>query len=174
MKRSVNLWQLFGFALTSLGGTLLHYLYDISGGSVIVAPFSGVNESTFEHMKLLFYPMIIFAIVQRMQFRTFKNFWCIKLRGIYLGLLLIPVIFYTYNGVIGKSPDYINIAIFFITAAIVYIYEAHLFKGNDIGCKSPVTAVTVLCLTAVLFGILTFFTPEIELFRDPLTGSYGI
>ena len=54
MKRTVWLWELFGFATASLGGTLLHFLYDLTGGSVLVAPFSGVNESTFEHVKLLF------------------------------------------------------------------------------------------------------------------------
>jgi len=174
MNRSVNLWQLFGFAVTSLGGTLLHYLYDLSGGSALLAVFSGVNESTFEHMKLLFFPMLFFAVVQSFYFSGYSNFWCIKLRGILLGLILIPVIFYTYNGAIGKSPDYINIAIFFVTASIVYFYETRLLKNNDISCTRPALAIAVLCLTAVLFGVFTFITPEIGLFRDPLTGTYGI
>ena len=119
MKRSMGLWQLMGFAVTSLGGTLLHFLYDWTD-SVWVAPFSGVNESTWEHMKLLFWPMFIFALIQSFFFRDRKDFWCVKLKGTLLGLVLIPVIFYTYNGVIGKSPDWINIAIFFISAAVGY------------------------------------------------------
>ena len=65
MKRSIGLWQLFGFAVTSLVGTILHFLYDLTGGSVLVSPFSGVNESTWEHMKLLFWPMFIYAVIQR-------------------------------------------------------------------------------------------------------------
>lgn len=112
MKRSIGFWQLIGFAVTSLGGTLLHFLYEWLDEAVWIAPFSGVNESTWEHMKLLFWPMFIYAIVQSFFFRDRENFWCIKLRGILLGLVLIPVIFYTYNGVIGKSPDWFNIAIF--------------------------------------------------------------
>ena len=115
MERKVKLWQLMGFAVTSLGGTILHFLYDLTGGSVLIAPFSGVNESTWEHMKLLFFPMLAFAAVQSFFFRD-GGYWCIKLRGILLGITLIPVIFYTYNGAIGKSPDYINIAIFFARA----------------------------------------------------------
>lgn len=54
MKRSIKLWQLWGFAVTSLGGTLLHFLYDWLDKPAWIAPFSGVNESTWEHMKLLF------------------------------------------------------------------------------------------------------------------------
>ena len=97
-----------------------------------------------------------------------------KLRGILLGIILIPVIFYTYNGVIGKSPDWLNIAIFFISAAIVYIYETRLFNLQKLRCRSPKLAFAVLCVIALLFVVFTFATPEIGIFKDPLTGSYGI
>ncbi len=174
MKRSAPLWQLMGFAVTALGGTILHFLYDWLGEAIWVAPLSGVNESTWEHMKLLFWPMLAFAIVQSFFFRDREDFWCVKLRGILLGLLLIPVIFYTYNGVVGKSPDWLNIAIFFVSAAAAYLYETRLLEGGKVKCGSPKWAVAVLGGLAVLFVVFTFFTPEIGLFRDPLTGSYGI
>ena len=174
MKRSIGVWQFCGFAATSLGGTVLHFLYGWLGEAIWIAPFSGVNESTWEHMKLLFFPMLIYAAVQSFFFREYENFWCVKLRGILLGLTLIPVIFYTYNGVIGRSPDWINIAIFFISAAIVYIYETRLFKSEKITCRSPKTSVAALLLIALLFVIFTFAAPEIGIFKDPLTGTYGI
>ena len=104
MKRSIKLWQFFGFAVTSFLGTVLHFLYDWTGKAVWVAPFSGVNESTWEHMKLLFWPLFLFALVQWLFFRDQENYWCVKLAEILLGLVLIPVLFYTYNGVFGKSP----------------------------------------------------------------------
>ena len=104
MKRNLSLWQLAGFAFTSIGGTLLHFLYDLTGQSVVAAPFSAVNESTWEHMKLLFFPMFVFALVQSRFFGERPDFWCVKLAGSAAGLALIPVLFYTYNGAIGKSP----------------------------------------------------------------------
>lgn len=174
MKRSVGLWELWGFAVTSLIGTLLHFLYDWLGGAVWIAPFSGVNESTWEHMKLLFWPTFIYAVIQSFFFKDRKNFWCVKLRGILLGLILIPVIFYTYNGVIGKSPDWINIAIFFISAAISYVYETRTFNAERIRCKSYKISLIILCVLALLFVVFTFITPEINIFKDPLTQSYGI
>ena len=174
MKRSIGLWQLIGFGVTSLGGTLLHFLYDWLGNAPWIAPFSGVNESTWEHMKLLFWPMFIYAIVQSFFFRDREDFWCVKLRGILLGLILIPVIFYTYNGVIGKSPDFINITIFFVSAAIAYIYETRLFKDERLRCRLPKAAIAVLCVIALLFVVFTFKTPTINIFKDPITGDYGI
>ena len=163
-----------GFAVTSLGGTILHFLYEWLGDAVWTAPLSGVNESTWEHMKLLFWPMFIFAIVQSFFFKDHENFWCVKLRGILLGLVLIPVLFYTYNGVIGKSPDWLNIVIFFVSAAIAYIYETRLFHAKRPHGGSPKLAITVLCVLALLFVVFTFLTPELGIFKDPLTGTYGI
>lgn len=174
MKRSIGLWQFMGFAVTSLCGTLLHFLYEWLGEAKWIAPFSGVNESTWEHMKLLFWPMFIYAIVQSFFFRDREDFWCIKRKGILLGMILIPVLFYTYNGVIGKSPDWVNIAIFFISAAVAYIYETRLYNKKTTICKNSKFAISILCVVAIIFIVFTFATPEISIFRDPSTKTYGI
>ena len=180
MKRTVWLWELFGFAVTSLLGTLLHFLFEFSGGSVLTAPFSGVNESTFEHMKLLFWPMLLFAVFQSFFFKAYPSFFCVKLRGILLGLTLIPIIFCTYNGTIGKSPDWVNISIFFISAAIAFFFEARLLRkdeiiAHDVGttCRKSL-AIAALCLISLAFIFFTFLPPHLEIFKDPITGNYGI
>ena len=174
MKRSIGLWQLIGFAATSLCGTLLHFLYDWLGQAKWIAAFSGVNESTWEHMKLLFWPMLAFAAVQSFFFRDRKDFWCVKLRGILIGLGLIPILFYTYNGVIGRSPDWLNITIFFISAAVAYICETRLFTSGKLSCKRPRRALAALLTIAFLFVLFTFRTPELNVFKDPITDKFGI
>ena len=174
MKRSIGVWQLLGFSVTSLAGTLLHFLYEWFDEAAWIAPFSGVNESTWEHMKLLFWPMLVFAIVQRFFFRDREDFWCVKLRGILLGLALIPVIFYTYNGAIGKSPDWFNIVIFFVSAAVAYLFETRLFHAEKLRCAFPRLSLAVLLMLALLFVVFTFKTPQMGIFQDPLTGAFGI
>ena len=174
MKRSIGLWQFLGFAVTAFGGTILHFLYDWLGEAIWVAPFSGVNESTWEHMKLLFWPMLIFTVVQSFFFKKRKDFWCVKLRGMLLGLSLIPILFYTYNGAVGKSPDWLNITIFFVSAAVTFLYETRLFNENRLVCRSPKISIVLLSTIALLFVVFTFITPQIGIFRDPITGTFGI
>ena len=174
MKKSFWLWQLIGFATTSLGGTLLHFLYDLTGSARWIAPFSGVNESTWEHMKLLFWPMFIYAIIQSFFFKSESYFWRVKLQGICLGLILIPTIFYTYNGAIGKSPDWVNIAIFFISAATAYLHETKLFSKEKIICVFPKISFLALAFIAFLFVFFTFYTPSLGIFIDPTNGAIGI
>ena len=174
MKGSIKRWQIIGLLVTSIVGTLLHFLYEWFGEAAWIAPFSGVNESTWEHMKLLFWSMFLFSIVQSFFFKDRKDFWYVKLKGILLGLALIPIIFYTYNGAIGKSPSWFNIAIFFITTAIVYIYETKEFNRNKMKFISPKLAIPLLSAIALLFVAFTFKTPELEIFRDSVSGGYGI
>ncbi len=174
MKRfSIILWEISGFAVVSLLGTLSHFLYEITG-SRFAALFSSVNESTWEHMKLLFFPMLLFAVVQSFFIgRIYGNFWCIKLISILLGLILIPIIFYTLQGILGKTPDWVNIAIFFVSAAIAFIYETVMLLKGSKPCKSGL-AVSALIIIAALFFIFTFNPPEIPLFIDSVSGKLGI
>lgn len=174
MKRSIGLWQLWGFAFVALGGTLLHFLYEWLGEAVWIAPISGINESTWEHMKLLFVPSFLFAVLQSFFFRSREDFWCVKRRGILLGIILIPILFYTYNGAIAKSPDWLNIAIFFLSAAIAFIYETRLFKAEKLSCGSQRAALLTLVALFLIFVLFTFVTPELNIFKDPLTKTYGI
>ena len=174
MRKRLFFWELAGFLFTGLAGTLLHFVYDWSGDSLWTAAFSAVNESTWEHTKLLFWPLFLFAMVQRLFFKDQENYWCVKLAEILLGLMLIPVLFYTCNGVFGKSPDWINIAIFYITALLVFLFEWWAFKNDWLQCTHPRLAPAAICLIGMLFVVFTFAPPQIPLFQDPLTGTYGV
>ena len=174
MIHKIALWQKIGFFFTIGFGVLLHFLYEWSNESIWIAPFSGVNESTWEHMKLLFFPMFLFAVVQSFFFKYYKNFWTIKLKGILLGLLLIPLLFYFYNGVIGKSPDWVNILIFMISTGCTYIYETKNFNKKDTVEKESNSSFVLVLFIGVMFVLFTFKPLDLSIFQDPNTGSYGI
>lgn len=174
MKKSIPYWQVVGFIFTAVVGTLLHFLFDWTGGNVAAALFSAVNESIWEHMKLIFYPMLVFALVEYSVWgKDCPAFWCIKLIGILAGLALIPVVYYTYTGILGVSADWFNITIFFIAAGVSYLLESRLFQNPQVCPLSSKYAVLLLCLISLTFTVLTFLPPHIPFFRDPITGTYG-
>jgi len=168
MEKSISSRQYAGFIFTSIAGTLLHFAYDWSNQSIIFAPFSAVNESIWEHMKLLFFPMFAFALIEHFRIgKEYENFWCVKLIGIALGLLLIPTLYYTYTGAFGIMIDFINIAIFFLAAAAAYSLETRLFEQGYTCRTSPRIALILLCLILLTFVVFTFFPPDIPLFEAP-------
>ncbi len=168
MKISLKKWQISGFVFTGVVGVLLHFLYEWTNGNLIVAPFSAVNESIWEHMKLLFFPMFVFSLVEYRKFgKDYDNFWCVKLVGTLAGLALIPLIYYFYTGALGAWADWFNIAIFYIASGVAYYLETVIFENIISPCKSEIKPFICLCVIAVLFVILTFIHPEIPLFQDP-------
>ena len=171
MKKSLSSWQYTGFIFTAIAGILLHFAYNWSNQSPLLAPFAAVNESIWEHMKLLFFPMFVFALIENHFWGSeYDNFWCVKLIGITLGLLLIPTLYYTYTGAFGIMLDFINITIFFLTTAIVYSVETRIFESGHTCRISSRTAFIILCLIAFIFVVFTFFPPQIPLFEAPKTG----
>ena len=125
-------------------------------------------------MKLLYVPMFIFALIQY-RYIDVKNcdFWCAKLIGTIAGLTLIPMLYYTYTGAFGVFADWFNIAIFFIAAAVSYILESHILKYKK-SCVSQRLCFIILCTIGIAFIIFTFKTPQIPLFEDGLSGTYGV
>ena len=175
MKNSLSVWQLAGVTFTAILGTILHFLYEWTEKNSFVALFAAVNESTWEHMKLFFFPALLFAIVQGIFFyEEYKSFWWIKLIGIVSGLLLIPVLFYTTNGAFGKTPDWLNILFFFVSVGVAYLIEYILLQQDFAFDKFPALPIALLSLIAFCFFVFTFLPPKLPVFQDPITGEYGI
>ena len=173
MKKNLWVWQLTGFAAAVALGSLLHFLFHWTGAYAF-APISAVNESTWEHMKILFFPMLIFACAQYPFFRQdTPAFWWIKLIGTLVGVVSIPILFYTLNGAFGKTPDWLNILIFFISAGLGYFVEYLLF-AKEFALPYAWISILILLFVAFAFILFTFYPPVLPLFQDPLTGKYAI
>ncbi len=173
MKKEIWLWQLAGFTFATALGTLLHFLYywtDLR----IFAPISAVNESTWEHMKILFFPLLLFAFIQSAYFRNdYPDFWWSKLTAIFVGIISIPILFYTYNGAFGKTPDWLNVLFFFISAGGAYLLEGILLRKSS-KLDFDWIALAILLIVAAVFVAFTYYPPNLPLFQDPITGGYGV
>lgn len=174
MKNNLFIWQFIGVTFTAVLGTFLHFSYGLTNSS-FVALFSAVNESTFEHMKLVFMPSLLFAVIQYFFAKNDYNcFWLIKLIGIVVGTLLIPVLFYTLTGSFSKLSGVTNIIIFFVSVFVEYLIEYLLFKKLNCNKKLNFISFIALIIILLLFFIFTFYPPKIPLFLDPVTNGYGI
>lgn len=176
MRKRLFFWELAGFLFTSAIGSLLHFVYEWSGGSLAAAVVSAVNESTWEHMKLLFVPMFLFSVVQACVLgKNYPNFLAVRAVSTLAGLALIPVLYYTYTGVWGQMRDWANIAVFFLAALGAFLLDFYLLRRNRLSALwQQMLGLIVLWALAFCFVWCTFRPLHIALWRDPLTGTYGI
>lgn len=176
MRKHLLKWEISGFVLTCGFGVLLHFLYAWTGNNALIAAFSGVNESAWEHMKLLFVPYFLFTMMQFVVFaEPFRNFFAAKAAAMWAGLLAIPVIYYFLNGAFGRTPAWINIAIFAISAAILYVTSYQLLtEGALSGGLYQILGFLALWTMLFLFVYFTYRTPQLPLFQDPDTLCCGL
>lgn len=62
MYKNFKKYIISGIIFTIVFGSLLHFFYDWSGKNAIVGLFSPINESVFEHLKLLYFPMLLWIV----------------------------------------------------------------------------------------------------------------
>lgn len=79
IKEFYKKYVVIGFFVVGILGTLFHFVYDWSGQLWLVGLFAPVNESTWEHMKLLFVPMLIYIMlgnlyIKRQEFMLSKKY----------------------------------------------------------------------------------------------------
>lgn len=172
----IKCYHIVGFLFTSIVGTLLHFTYEWSGSNPIIALFSPVNESVWEHLKLLFFPMMIYAIYEYFSYgKDIPNFIPAKFISILFGLSFIVIVYYTYVGILGKNITWVDISLFFVSVLLSYLINYLIL--NTEGFTSDIAkyiSIIGLTMIATLFILYTNNPPNIPLFLDPLTGRYGI
>lgn len=172
-KKKIRNYEIFSIIFTSILGSILHFTYKLSGENQIVAIFSAVNESVWEHLKLLFFPMVLTTIIGYFYIiKNVANFLYSKTIGILIAMSFIVIFFYTYTGILGRNISVIDITSFFI-ATILGEFIAYVFMLNKLKYNNTI-AILVLFFIFICFIIFTYFTPNIEIFKDPVTGQYGI
>ena len=166
-------FQIFSAIFVIIIGTILHFTYNWSKNNSFVGLFSAINESTWEHLKLLFFPILITIIFSYFIFKdTFPNFLCSKTIGIITAMLFTVIFFYTYTGIIGTNYAFVNI-LTFILSVIIGEYIAYILTINNF-IVNKIFCISILILLTFLFFIFAFNPPKINLFKDPINGSYGI
>lgn len=175
MKKKMLIWETIGFIVVCALGSILHFVYSWSGNLAGVGFFSPVNESVWEHLKLLFVPMVLFSILQYIVIgRKFKNYIAARVIGILLGMFAIVAIFYTYVGILGQNYLWIDILTFFIGVAVTFVYTSYAIKRYPGNTATNIVTLVILVLFIAVFIVFTYYTPHIGLFRDPVTAKFGI
>lgn len=175
-NRSLFVYELFGILFIIALGSMLHFTFELSGGSPLVGVFSAVNESVWEHLKLVFWPALLFMFTEYMPLRKrmIGDFALAKTAGIYLAIIIIPVIFYSYTAITGKSIFLVDISGFVVAVIVGQLSSYKLLTHKRLSESFNRISLVFLVLLGIAFVLFTFYPPQLIVFRDPVTGQYGI
>lgn len=173
MKNKLLKYEIAGFVILGIFGAILHFTYRWSGNSPIVALFCPINESPWEHLKLLFFPYIIYGIVEIAVLKN-KNIISAKYVSIVIGMVMTIALFYTVTGALSRTIEWFNILTFYIGLGVAFCIDYKMIKsafGNE---GKNLLSIVMIIITTLIFILFTFIPAEIPLFQDPINFSYGI
>lgn len=171
-ESTINKWHIGGFFWIVIVGSLLHFVYEWSGESSIVALFSPINESVWEHLKLGYFSLTFFIIIEYWYLRDkTANYAIAKTVGIIDMSIFIVVIHYTYKLIFKKSNMVVDIASFIVGAFICQFISSRIMKK-----KRPrfinILGLFLYIIIGVLFLLFTFNAPNFPIFEEAMIVNY--
>ncbi len=174
MKKYVLKWELSGIASVFLLGALLHFVFEWSGESRIVALFASVNESVWEHFKQGFWPMCLYAAVEYRFLRGYTaSFLTAKAVAVYLIPIITGLVFYAYTAIIGEEILIVDILIFLVAIAVGQLASYKIITSVKLPEYSSVVSLVFIILLAFILMLFTFYPPHLPIFLDS-RGFFGL
>lgn len=145
-----------------------HFLYQWTNEFFLLAPFVAINESVWEHGKLLFMPFLFYSIIEYFLLKDeTNNFLFAKSLSLIISIPLMIILFYTYSGVLGQSYLIFDILIAIIVIVFMNILSYKILKSGK-GSNFNWIFIFVIIIFALII-LFTYMPPDIPLFQDITT-----
>lgn len=157
-------------------GSLLHFAYDWSRHNRVVAVFAAVNESYWEHIKIAFWPVLVwFAIQFAIGGWRIPGFVPAATVALYAIPVAMITIVFAYKQVLKKNVLWIDILAFFLTVAVSLV--AFALVGTELTASVWTIALSVVFLVAIVVAFIRYTLDppaEPDVFVDPTNARYGL
>ncbi|MFP4662509.1 MAG: DUF6512 family protein [Halanaerobiales bacterium] len=159
-------WEVAGFFWIIIVGSLLHFTYEWSGQNPIVGTISAVNESVWEHLKLGYWSLFFFMLIEyRYLIHRVESFFLAKLSGIIAMELFIVIFFYSYTAILGDTILWLDIGSYIVGAFLCQLISFVLINREVPGIINNLSLVFFIVL-GVLFVIFTYYPPDLPIFKE--------
>ena len=162
--------NILAFFIISILGTIGHFIYRFTGNNPVAGVFFPVNESVWEHLKLIFYPTLIYSAFDHLTSKDKRgNYLPATVFSIFWGMLYIIVIYYVSKGVIGKDVEFINIGSYYVAVIISICKKRKILLSDKYFSKNAkAIAFALALLTAFLLAVWSFNPPKLGIFNPPV------
>jgi len=175
----IKRWFLLSIPFIFLLGSLFHYVFELAGKNIMLAPFFPVNESIYEHLKLTFYPILLWQLIGYLFLKNkvkliFKN-WIISIAiSIIISTFLTLFLYYSAVGALNIHSTIADISFYFISIVIGQALGLHLYNKCNHNRILFLLSIAIILLMLAHFSLFTFSPPKLPLFIESSTGLYGI
>ncbi len=171
-----NKWIFVSIPIIFVVGACFHFLYDLFNKFILMGAIAPVNESVWEHTKMLLPIMIwwIFLyIIKGKKYSLDINKWFTgMLVSFTASLIFMLFAYYFYTGAFGVEILIVDILILLMSITVGQLLGYTVFMRSK-GINVYVTMELVL-LIIIVYVVWTLNPPKLPLFFDKEAGKYGI
>lgn len=171
----VKLFEIIGVFIILLIGTVWHNLYPSTGDNFLVGMFAPVNESMWEHWKIGYWPILIYALIEYPFIKDYVNNFVFAKA---MSILALDIVTFggtaLYEIIIGPSDFKVHIIMYILGIIAAQIVSYLIMTRTEQSPKLNLIGWIVLILHGLLLIAFTFNPPRYDYFKDPFTGTYGI
>lgn len=170
--KNIKIMGVFIIFLLAIGS---HFMYDVIP-TFITSILFPVNESIWEHMKLLVTPVLIFSVLEYFIYKykniNYNNFILSYFISIMLGIILYLLIYLPINSLFGYNTIFAISLLFVIYIFIEYI-SYYIMNMNVNKYNKILGIIGIICIYFIFF-YFTYYTPDNKIFYDTANNGYGI
>jgi hypothetical protein len=166
----------FGAVFMALLGSALHFFFDWFGQSTIVGLFGPINESIWEHSKLVFWPPLLWYAFIALSLRRTRNLELAVAAAAALWFMpLFQIVFYyAYAAIAHRNLFAMNILDFVLAIVLGQVLFYQLATRLHCTRNGRVAALLSVIVLSGMFVFFTLLPPHVPLFMDPTNGTYGL
>lgn len=166
--------KILGVILAFLLSFVFHFVYDLFP-NFITSIFFPINESIWEHMKIIFGSILVSGVIQKIivikKKLNYNNICISNVIVAFLSIFIFLIMFIPMYLLIGENLP-ITLIIMLITYIISQVLSIYIIKKEDMNKEN--FAILLVIIIYIIFGILTYFPPKNNLFIDPITNTCSL
>lgn len=172
MKKIKFIGAIVIFLLT----VLYHFLYDWLPNPVF-SVFFPVNESIWEHMKLLYSGIFTWGVIEYFIFRkkniSYRNFFSTLFLEMVTSIMIYLIMYLPLYNVFGENMV-ISIGLLIIVIILEEIFSYYLLSYSKENKILDRISILFVVLGFVVFLCFTYDPPRNYIFYDIVSNKYGI
>lgn len=182
-KSKLLLWELGCVLWICFAGSSLHFAYELSDYWTPMAFIAAVNESIWEHLKIYFWPGLLYTLVQYTYTRDIaNNYWLGKVVALFTTPVVITISYHAYMSWVlstgAKTSVGAILMIMFIGVLVGQLCSYRILTSPQVQWVRRRYVAVGYASLVFMFSVFTFFPPQLSLFENYLcyeyTGEYGI
>ena len=171
VMRFVRSYHILGiFVIVMIAGPI-HFAYEWSGENFIVSLVAPVNESIWEHLKMVYWPTVLwwtagYLVYKERKKLSFRRWHQAMAISVIFGVFIIVVWYYVWAGAFEVEASWVNFSSM-VSIPVAQLLAIHVYRVSKPRWIYAATGIFIVISLSLMMGYFTYYPPNLPIFISP-------